>query len=211
MPVKVLIADDHPVVRHGLKQILATDSDMTVVGEAKNGNEAMELARKLDWDVAVLNYSMPGRSGMELLSEIKREFPQRPVLVLSMHPEELHARRVLKAGGAGYMNKESAGEELAAAIRKVVTGGKYVSASLAERLAVELAPEAQKPPHETLSDREYRVMWMLASGKPINRIAKEMFLSPSTVSTYRVRILRKLGLGSNAELVQYAVKHQLIE
>jgi two-component system, NarL family, invasion response regulator UvrY len=209
--MKVLIADDHPVVRHGLKQILATDSDMTVVGEAKNGNEAMELARKLEWDVAVLDYSMPGRSGLELLSEIKREFPQRPVLVLSMHPEELHARRVLKAGGAGYMNKESAGEELAAAIRKVVTGGKYVSAALAERLAVELAPEAQKPPHETLSDREYRVMWMLASGKPINRIAKEMFLSPSTVSTYRVRILRKLGLSSNAELVQYAVKHQLIE
>ncbi len=209
--MKVLIADDHPVVRHGLKQILATDADMTVVGEAKNGNEAMELARKLEWDVAVLDYSMPGRSGLELLAEIKREFPQRPVLVLSMHPEELHARRVLKAGGAGYMNKESAGEELAAAIRKVVTGGKYVSAALAERLAVELAPEAQKPPHETLSDREYRVMWMLASGKPINRIAKEMFLSPSTVSTYRVRILRKLGLSSNAELVQYAVKHQLIE
>jgi DNA-binding NarL/FixJ family response regulator len=209
--VKVLIADDHPVVRHGLKQILATDTDMTVVGEARNGNEAMELARRLEWDVAVLDYSMPGRSGLELLAEIKREFPQRPVLVLSMHPEELHARRVLKAGGAGYMNKESAGEELAAAIRKVVTGGKYVSAALAERLAVELAPESQKPPHETLSDREYRVMWMLASGKPINRIAKEMFLSPSTVSTYRVRILRKLGVSSNAELVQYAVKHQLIE
>ena len=209
--MRVLIADDHPVVRHGLKQILNTDADMKVVGEAKNGNEAMELARKLEWDVAVLDYSMPGRSGLELLAEIKREFPQRPVLVLSMHPEELHARRVLKAGGAGYMNKESAGEELAAAIRKVVNGGKYVSATLAERLAVELAPESQKPPHETLSDREYRVMWLLASGKPINRIAKEMFLSPSTVSTYRVRILRKLGLSSNAELVQYAVKHQLVE
>lgn len=209
--MKVLIADDHPVVRHGLKQILATDSDMTVVGEAKNGNEAMELARRLEWDVAVLDYSMPGRSGLELLAEIKREFPQRPVLVLSMHPEELHARRVLKAGGAGYMNKESAGHELAAAIRKVVKGGRYVSASLAERLAVELTPDAQKPPHETLSDREYRVMWLIASGKPINRIAKEMFLSPSTISTYRVRILRKLGLTSNAELVQYAVRHQLIE
>lgn len=209
--MKVLIADDHPVVRHGLKQILAADPDMTVVGEAKNGNEVLDLARRLEWDVAVLDYSMPGRSGLELLAEMKREFPQRPVLVLSMHPEELHARRVLKAGGAGYMNKESAGEELAAAIRKVVNGGKYVSAALAERLAMELTPEAQKPPHETLSDREYRVMWLLASGKPINRIAKEMFLSPSTVSTYRVRILRKLGLGSNAELVQYAVKHQLIE
>jgi DNA-binding NarL/FixJ family response regulator len=209
--MKVLIADDHPVVRHGLKQILSADPDVIVVGEARNGNETLELARKLEWDVAVLDFSMPGRSGLELLAEIKREFPQRPVLVLSMHPEELHARRVLKAGGAGYMNKETAGEELAAAIRKVMGGGKYVSASLAEKLAVELAPDAQKPPHETLSDREYRVMWLLASGKPINRIAKEMFLSPSTVSTYRVRILRKLGLGTNAELVHYAVKHQLIE
>lgn len=209
--MKVLIADDHPVVRHGLKQILSADPDVAVVGEAKNGNEALELARKLDWDVAILDYSMPGRSGLELLSEIKREFPRRPVLVLSMHPEELHARRVLKAGGAGYMNKESAGEELAAAIRKVVGGGRYVSASLAEKLAVELTPDAQKPAHEALSDREYRVMWLLASGKPINRIAKEMFLSPSTISTYRIRILRKLGVPTNAELVQYAVKHQLIE
>jgi len=209
--LKVLIADDHPVVRHGLKQILSAHPDVVVVGEAKNGNEALELARKLDWDVAVMDYSMPGRSGLELLTEIKREFPQRPVLVLSMHPEEVHARRVLKAGGAGYMNKESAGEELAAAIRKVVGGGKYVSAALAEKLAVELAPDSQKPQHETLSDREYRVMWLLASGKPINRIGKEMFLSPSTISTYRVRILRKLGLASNAELVHYAIKHQLIE
>jgi DNA-binding NarL/FixJ family response regulator len=209
--MKVLIADDHPVVRHGLKQILSADSAFVVVGEAKNGNEALELARKLDWDVAILDYSMPGRSGLDLLAEIKREFPQRPVLVLSMHPEELHARRVLKAGGAGYMNKESAGEELVAAIRKVVGGGRYVSASLAEKLAVELAPDAQKLPHETLSDREYRVMWLLASGKPIKQIAKEMFLSPSTISTYRVRILRKLGLATNAALVHYAVKHQLIE
>ena len=209
--MKVLIADDHPVVRHGLKQILAADPEMVVVGEAKNGGEVLELARKLEWDVAILDYSMPGRSGLELLSELKREFPQRPVLILSMHPEELHARRVLKAGGAGYMNKESAGEELVAAIRKVVGGGRYVSASLAEKLAVELAPDAQKPPHETLSDREYRVMWLLASGKPIKQIAKEMFLSPSTISTYRIRILRKLGLASNAELVHYAIKHQLIE
>lgn len=209
--MKILIADDHPVVRHGLKQILAAHSDMAVVGEAKNGIEALELARKLEWDVAILDYSMPGRSGLEVLNELKRDFPQRPVLILSMHPEELHARRVLKAGGAGFMNKESAGEELAAAIRKVMNGGKYVSPSLAEKLAVELTPDAQKPPHETLSDREYRVMWQLASGKPIKRIAKEMFLSPSTISTYRIRILRKLGLATNAEMVHYAVKHQLIE
>lgn len=209
--MKVLIADDHPVVRHGLKQILAANSDMTVVGEAKNGIEALDLARKLDWDVAILDYSMPDRNGLEVLNELKREFPQRPVLILSMHPEELHARRVLKAGGAGYMNKDSAGEDLAAALRKVVSGGKYVSPSLAEKLAVELTPDAQKPPHETLSDREYRVMWLLASGKPIKRIAKEMFLSPSTISTYRIRILRKLGLATNAEMVHYAVKHQLIQ
>jgi two-component system invasion response regulator UvrY len=209
--MKVLIADDHPVVRHGLRQILAADSNVTVVGEAKDGNEALELARTLDWDVAILDFSMPGRNGLDLLNEIKREFPQRPVLVLSMHPEELHARRVLKAGGSGYMNKESAGEELSAALRKVVSGGKYVSATLGEKLAVELTPDSQKPPHETLSDREYRVMWLLASGKPINGIAKEMFLSPSTISTYRVRILKKLGIGTNAELVHYAVKHQLIE
>ena len=209
--MRVLIADDHPVVRHGLKQILAGNSDVVVVGEAKNGDEALQMARKLDWDVAVLDYSMPGRSGLELLGDMKREFPQRPVLILSMHPEEMHARRVLKAGGSGYMNKESAGEELAAAIRKVMNGGKYVSSAMAERLALELSPDTQKPPHETLSDREYRVMWLLASGKPINRIAKEMFLSPSTISTYRVRILRKLGVSSNAELVQYAVRHQLVE
>lgn len=209
--MRILIADDHPVVRHGLKQILAADSDMTVVGEAKNGVEALELARKVDWDVAILDYSMPGPNGLDVLGDMKREFPQRPVLILSMHPEELHARRVLKAGGAGYMNKDSAGEELATALRKVVNGGKYVSQSLAEKLAVELTPDSQKPPHETLSDREYRVMWLLASGKPINRIAKEMFLSPSTISTYRIRILRKLGLATNAEMVHYAVKHQLIE
>ncbi len=208
--MKILIADDHPVVRHGLKQILAMDPEMVVVGEAKNGNEALELARKLEWDVAILDYSMPGRSGLELLKEIRREYPGRPVLILSMHPEELHATRVLKAGGAGYISKESASEELTAAIRKVMKGGKYVSPGLAERLAFELAPDTQKPLHETLSDREYRVMWLLASGKQINQIAKEMFLSPNTVSTYRARILRKLQLSNNAQLVQYAVRHQLI-
>jgi two-component system, NarL family, invasion response regulator UvrY len=208
--MKVLIADDHPVVRQGLKQILALDSDVAVVGEAKNGAEALDLARRLEWDVAILDYSMPGRSGVDLLKEFKREYPRRPVLILSMYPEELHATRVLKAGGAGYINKESASEELVAALRKVMAGGKYVSAALAEKLAFELAPDSQKPLHETLSDREYRVMWLLASGKQINQIAKEMFLSPNTVSTYRARILRKLQLANNAQLVQYAIQNQLI-
>jgi DNA-binding NarL/FixJ family response regulator len=207
----VLIADDHAVVRQGLKQILELDRTAEVVGESKNGNEALQLARKVEWDLAILDYSMPGRSGLDLIKDIKREYPKRPVLILSMHPEELHATRVLKAGGAGYINKESASEELLTAIRKVMNGGRYVSAALAERFAFELAPETQRPPHETLSDREYRVMWLLACGKPINQIAKEMFLSPNTVSTYRARILKKLQVMNNAQLVQYAIKHQLAE
>jgi DNA-binding NarL/FixJ family response regulator len=209
--MRILIADDHPVVRLGLKQILAAERDMIVVGEAKNGQEALEMGRTLDWDVAVFDYSMPGRSGVELVKEIKRHHPARPVLVLSMHPEELHATQVFKAGGSGYLNKESAGDELTAAIRKVAKGGRYVSAALAEKLASELSPGSEKAPHETLSDREYRVMWLLASGKSINRIGQEMILSPSTISTYRTRILRKLGLSNNAQLVHYAITHKLIE
>jgi len=208
--MRILIADDHAVVRRGLREILASEHDMDVVGEAKNGDEALELVRKLDWDVAVLDFSMPGRSGVELIKEIKRRHPGRPVLVLSMLPEEAHAAQVFKAGGSGYINKESAGEELTAAIRKVANGGKYVSANFAEKLATDLAPDAEKPLHESLSDREYRVMWLLASGKQINQIAAEMFLSPSTVSTYRARILKKLKLTDNAALVRYAVKQQLI-
>jgi DNA-binding NarL/FixJ family response regulator len=208
--MRILIADDHAVVRRGLKEILASEHDMEVVGEAKNGDEALELVRKLDWDVAVLDFSMPGRSGVELIKEIKRRYPGRPVLVLSMLPEEAHAAQVFKAGGSGYINKESAGEELTAAIRKVANGGKYVSANFAEKLATDLAPDAEKPLHESLSDREYRVMWLLASGKQINQIAAEMFLSPSTISTYRARILKKLKLSDNAGLVRYAVKQQLI-
>ena len=209
--MRVLIADDHPVVRHGLKQILASESQLSVVGEAKNGDEALEMARKLDWDVAVVDYSMPGMSGLELLKQFKREHPNRPVLILSMYPEEVHATRVLKAGAAGYLNKASACEELAHAIRKIAGGGKYISPSLAEKMVFELGPDAQKPLHEELSDREYRVMWLLASGKQVKQIAKEMFLSASTISTYRSRIFRKLQLTSNAGLVRYAIKHQLMD
>ena len=209
--MRVLIADDHPVVRQGLKQILASDPELRVIGEARNGDEALEFARKLDWDVAIIDFSMPGRNGLELLREIKREHPRRPVLVLSIYPEEAHAVRVLKAGGAGFVNKGSAAEELTTAIRKVMAGGKYVSPSLAERIALELAPDGQRPLHEDLSDREYRVMWLLASGKPIKRVAREMFLSASTISTYRTRILKKLQLSTNADLVRYAIKHQLVE
>jgi len=208
--MRILIADDHPVVRRGLKEIVAGERDMEVVGEATNGDDALNLGRSLEWDVAVLDFSMPGCSGAELVREMKRQHPGRAVLVLSILPEDVHAGQVFKAGGAGYINKESASEELTGAIRKVVAGGKYVSPAFAEKLVSELSPGGEKPPHETLSDREYRVMWLMASGKQINEIAGEMCLSPSTISTYRARILKKLGLSNNAALVRYAVKYRLI-
>jgi two-component system invasion response regulator UvrY len=209
--MRILIADDHPIVRHGVRQVLAEDPAMEVVGEAKDGDEALRLARELQWDVAVMDFSMPGRSGFDLLGDLRREFPGRPVIVLSIHAEQLHAARVLKAGGAGYLNKASAPQELTRAVRKVAAGGRYVSAALAELLASELSADAAGPPHEQLSDREYRVMWLLASGRQINQIARELVLRPSTVSTYRTRVFRKLRLRNNAELVQYAVRHQLVE
>ncbi|HEX3096988.1 MAG TPA: response regulator transcription factor [Usitatibacter sp.] len=210
-PVKVLIADDHPVVRQGLKQMLSSDPEVNVVGEARDGDEAFDLAHQVDWDVAVLDYSMPGRGGVELLSDVKHDYPDRAVLILSIYPEDPHGLRALKAGAAGYISKESAGDELTAAVKKVATGGRYVSPALAEKLASRLTPEQERPPHERLSDREYRVMWLLASGKTLHQIAEEMRLSPSTVSTYRGRILKKLGLNTNVDLVHYAMKHRLIE
>jgi len=209
--MRILIADDHPLVRQGLKQLLAAEPDMTVVGEAKNADETLELARSLEWDVLILDYSMPGGNGLVVLKEIKRSYPRRPVLVLSMHPEDSIAISVLRAGAAGYINKECASEELTVAIRKAVSGGKYVSPSLAEKLALELEDGSRARPHESLSDREYRVMWMIASGKSITHIAEELFLSPNTISTYRIRILKKLKLENNADLVRYAIEHRLME
>ncbi len=182
-----------------------------VVGEAKNATETLELARNLEWDALILDYSMPDANGLVLLKEIKQSYPGRPVLILSMHPEDSIAISVLRAGAAGYINKECASEELTVAIRKAVSGKKYVSASLAEKLALELEDGSQALPHESLSDREYRVMWMIASGKSITHIAEELFLSPNTISTYRIRILKKLKLENNADLVRYAIKHRLME
>jgi two-component system invasion response regulator UvrY len=208
--MRILIADDHPIFRRGLTQVLANGPEMTIAGEARNGDEALELARNVVWDVAVLDYSMPGRSGIDLLRDMKREFPERPVLVLSMHPEDDYGVQVLKAGAAGYINKERATEELTDAIRKVANGGRYVSAALAEMLAMELTSKNESL-HEELSDREYRVMWLLASGSHISEIAQQLKLSPSTVSTYRARILRKLKVTNNAKLVEYAVRHRLIQ
>ena len=195
----------------GPKQILAAEPDMLVVGEAKNFGETLEVVRTLDWDVLILDYSMPGGNGLHVLKEIKHAYPRRPVLILSMHPEDAIAISALRAGAAGYINKECASEELTVAIRKAVSGKKYVSASLAEKLALELEEGSEGLPHESLSDREYRVMWLIASGKSITNIAEELILSPNTVSTYRIRILKKLKLENNSDLVRYAVKHGLVE
>ena len=209
--MNILIADDHPIVRQGLRQILASESDMTLVGEATNAGETLELARKLEWDVIILDYSMPGRSGLDLLKEIRQSYPQRQILVLSMHPEDSTAVSVLRAGAAGYISKECASDELTVAIRKAINGKKYVSATLAERLALELEGGMEKLPHQALSDREYRVMWMIAAGKSIKEIAGDLALSSNTISTYRARILKKLNLKGNAGLVRYALRHRLME
>jgi len=211
--IKILIADDHAVVRRGLKQILTEESDMAVFGEARNAREVLKNVREQDWDIVILDITMPGRSGLDVLKELKRVRPKLPVLVLSMHPEDQYAVRVLKAGAAGYMTKESAPKELVKAVRKVLGGGKYVSPSLAEKLAFDLETEtdSEKPLHETLSDREYQVMCMIASGKAVKGIAKELYLSVKTISTYRARILKKMKMKTSAELTHYAIKNRLVD
>ena len=209
--IKILIADDHPVVRKGLKEIIEETPGMMVGDEASNGQETIEKVRKSDFDIVLLDISMPGRSGLEIIKELKSEKPDLSVLILSMHPEEQYAVRVLKAGASGYLTKESAPDELITAIRKASIGRKYISSSLAEKLAFDLEIDAEKPLHETLSDREYEVMRMIASGKTISEIAKKLFLSVKTISTYRSRILEKTGMKSNAELTHYALKNRLVE
>ncbi|TEU06564.1 MAG: response regulator transcription factor, partial [Candidatus Aminicenantes bacterium] len=204
--IKILIADDHPIVRKGLKEIIEETPGMKVVDEASNGQEVLEKIFKKDINVVLLDISMPGRSGLDILRDIKRQKPKLVVLVLSMHPEEQYAVQALKEGASGYLTKESAPDELLTALRKVSSGGKYVSSSLAEKLAYALEKDGEKPPHETLSVREYEVMCMIASGKTVNEIARELFLSPKTISTYRARILEKMRMKNNAQLVRYAIK-----
>ncbi|HZS07782.1 MAG TPA: response regulator transcription factor [Blastocatellia bacterium] len=208
--IRILIADDHAVVRRGLKQIVAEQFDQPVIGEAQNASEVLSLVRLGEWDVVVLDISMPGRGGLEILGELKHEHPRLPVLILSVHSEEQYARRALKAGAAGYLNKESAPEELVKAIRTVVAGRKYVSASLAENLVTALGTEGDRAPHETLSDREFQVFSLLASGKTVGEIATQLSLSVKTISTYRTRILEKMRLASNAELIHYAIQQKLV-
>ena len=208
--IRILISDDHAIVREGIKQILADTKDLVAAGEATNGHEVIEHVRREDWDMVLLDLAMPGKDGLETLKEVKREKPKLPVLVLSIYPEEQYAVRALKAGASGYLTKESAPEELIAAIRRVSQGGKYISSSLAEKLASHLEVDADKPVHETLSDRVYQVMLMIASGKTVKEIADEMCLSVKTVSTYRVRALSKMGMKNNSEFTYYAVKYGLI-
>jgi len=208
--IRILVADDHAIVRRGLRQIVADESDMQVVGEAQTTQEILDLARQEEWDVTVLNISMPGRGGFEALKALKQTHSKRPVLVLSMYPEDQFAVRAFRAGAAGYMTKESAPEDLVQAIRKVVRGGKYVSPSLAEKLAAELGEDAERPPHEALSEREYHVLCLLASGKTVTQIAAEMSLSVKTISTYRVRLLEKMRMKTNAEVTRYAIEHRLV-
>jgi DNA-binding NarL/FixJ family response regulator len=209
--IKILIADDHPVVREGLKQIIAPAAGMKVGGEALNGQEVMEKIAAEEWDVIVLDIGMPGRDGLEVLKDIHREQPDLPVLVLSMYPEEQVAIRALKAGAAGYMNKETAPKELVNAIKKIHDGGKYVSAALAEKLASQFDAHAASAPHESLSDREFQVFRLLASGKEVNEIAEQLFISVKTVRTYRDRIHEKLHLKNDVELARYAMQHGLAE
>ena len=199
------------MVRHGLKQILAAEFKRADFAEARNAQEALNIVWKEKLDVVVLDITMPGRSGLEVLREIKKSKPRLPVLVLSMHPENQFAVRVLKRGASGYMTKESAPEELVGAIKKVLAGGRYVSPSLAEKLATYVSSDSQKPSQELLSDREFQVLRLIASGKIVSEIAKELSLSVKTISTYRTRILEKMGMRNNAELMRYAMDHQLVE
>jgi two-component system invasion response regulator UvrY len=207
---KILIADDHAVVRKGLTKILKEADAGICVDEANHGQEALAKALQASYELVLMDISMPGRGGLEVLKEIKSHRPKLPVLMLSMHPEEEYAVRALRAGASGYVTKDSAAEELMEAIRKVLSGGRYVSASLAEKLAFEMESDADKPLHETLSDREYQVMRMIASGKTVTEIAQELSLSVKTISTYRSRILEKMRLKNNSELTRYAFENLLV-
>ena len=209
--IKILIADDHPIVREGLRQIIEVATDMVVTDEARNGVEVLEKIKENDFDVVILDISMPGRSGLDILKEVRKERPELSVLILSIHPEEQYGVRLLKAGASGYLTKESAPEELVNAIRIISQGRKYITSSLAERLALKLGDDFEGPLHENLSDREYEVMCMIAKGMTIKEIAEKLFLSVKTISTYRYRILGKMRMKSNAELIRYALKLGLVD
>ena len=209
--IKILIADDHAIVREGLKQIVAEEKDMLVAGEAGDTNEMFDLLKKEEFAIIILDISMPGRSGLEALQFLKKNYPEVPTLILSMFSEEQYGLRALKAGAAGYLKKVSAPTELVSAIRKIVSGGKYINQSLAERLADEYDSDRKERMHDKLSNREYQIMCLIASGKSAEEIALDLSISINTVYSYRNRILEKMHLKSNVELTQYALQNKLIE
>ena len=209
--IRVLIADDHAIVRRGLKAILIHELEGAIYGEAKDAYETLVRIQDSEWDLAILDLTMPGRSGLDVLADLKAARPKLPVLVVSMHPEDQYAKRLLKSGASGYLNKESAPEELVKAVRKVLGGGRYVSAALAEKLAADLSEDTARPIHETLSNREFEVLRMIADGKTVTQIAEELHLGVTTVSTYRSRLLEKMGMETTADLMRYALHNRLID
>jgi DNA-binding NarL/FixJ family response regulator len=208
--IRILIADDHPIVREGYKKILMSQPDMDVTGEAGNGQEVLDLIQKKDFELILLDISMPGRSGLEILKELKSQKPHLPVMILSIYPEEQYAVRAFRDGASGYLTKASTPKELISAIRKVSQGGRYVTEALAEKLTYFLHGDAEKAPHEKLSDREYQVMLLIASGKTVTQIADELCLSVKTISTYRRHILEKMQFSTNAEITMYAIQNKLL-
>jgi len=208
--IQILIVDDHAILRRGLKEILEREFRDVSIGGAGTAEQALTLLDSDKWDLVILDITMPGRSGIDVLRQLKALRPKLPVLVLSMHPEDQYGKRVLKAGASGYMNKESAPEELIKAVRKLLSGGRYVSPTLAETLAVDLGRDDDTPAHERLSDREFEILRKIASGKTVSQIAQELHLSVPTVSTYRARILEKMGMSNTAELIRYALSHHLV-
>ncbi|MFQ5709252.1 MAG: response regulator [bacterium] len=209
--IEILIADDHVLIREGFQKLIEQEIGMSVVAKAENAAEVLDFTRENQCDVIVLDISMPGKSGFDLLKELKQQHPRIKVLILSMHPEDRFAIRALKSGAAGYITKESASEELIKAIRKVYDGGKYISQTLAEKLAFELDIATDKALHEQLSDREFQVFQLIGAGKTTNEIASKLSLSSSTVNTYRKRILEKTNLQSNAEIIHYAIRNKLVD
>ena len=209
--IRIIITDDHPIFREGLKRIIEKTSDMVVADEASTGEELLGKVGEKNLDLVLLDIAMPGRGGLEILDQLKTTNPNLRILVLSMYPEERYAVRVLKSGAAGYLTKDEASDELIKAIRKISDGGKYVSPSLAEKWALDLELGGEKPVHESLSNREYQVMLMIASGKTLKEIVEELSLSVTTISTYRSRILKKMRLSNNVEIIYYAINNGLVE